>query len=259
MRTSMIFMLATAAAMLPITRAHAQVTTSAGADYASGTYGTGQRIKTATASIAVQAKRKRLTVFATLPVVRTDAPGNVVVTGGPLGLPILVDPTRPATRIRRSGLGDASVGASVQLLEAQAGHVSLAIAGAAKLPTASAMKGLGTGRADVSVAADAARTGKITPFVGIGYTVVGQPDAYRLNNVASARGGIAVRIGKASAVSVSYNYASRVSDTISDRREIGAGVETALSQRLSLGVHGSAGLSRGAPDAGAGLRLGLRM
>ena len=99
----------------------------------------------------------------------------------------------------------------------------------------------------------------MTPFTAIGFTAVGQPTEYRLNNVTSMRAGLALRVGKASEVSLSYNHASPVSDSMPGRREIGTGVETALSRRLSLGVQGSAGLSRGAPDASAGLRLGLRM
>ena len=63
-----------------------------------------------------------------------------MVTGGPLGLPILVDPTRPAMRVRRGGLGDATLGASVQLLEPRLHKVALAVAGSAKLPTASAKR-----------------------------------------------------------------------------------------------------------------------
>ena len=240
--------------------AHAQVTASVGADYSSGRYGTGQKISTASSTASRRAKHKRVSVFAALPVVQVDAPGNVVAPpGGPLGLPIFVDPTRPATRVRRSGLGDAVVGASVQLTEPRPHHLALAVTGSAKLPTASAARGLGTGKTDYTVLGEAAVPGKVTPFVSVGHSFVGQPDAYRLRDVTSARGGVALRVGKASEVNVSYNYASRASDQAADRQEIGAGLDTALSQRLSLGVQGSAGVSRGAPDAGAGVRLGLRL
>ncbi|WP_343528785.1 transporter [Sphingomonas sp.] len=250
---------ATGLAMLIAAPATAQVTASVGADYASGKYGTNQEVRSASSTLSLRAKRKRVTVFAALPVVQVDAPGNVVAPGGPLGLPILIDPTRPATRVRRSGLGDAVVGASVQLLPPRRHHLALALTGSAKLPTASASRGLGTGKTDYSVGAEAAVPGKVTPFAAVGHSFVGQPDGYTLRDVTSARGGLALGIGKASEVSVSYNYASRVSDQAADRQEIGAGLDTALSQRLSLGVQGSAGVSKGAPDLGAGVRLGLRL
>lgn len=254
-------MLATGLTMivLAVPPAQAQVTASVGADYASGRYGTTQRISTASTTASLRAKRKRVTVFAALPVVQVDAPGNVVAPGGPLGLPIFTDPTRPATRERRSGLGDAVVGASVQLLPPRAHHLSLALTGSAKLPTASAARGLGTGKADYTIQGEAAVPGKVTPFAAIGHSFIGQPDTYRLRDVTSARGGVGLRIGQASEVSVAYSYASRASDQAADRQEIGAGLDTALSRRLSLGVQGSAGLSRGAPDAGGGIRLGLRL
>ena len=251
--------IATGLAMMLAAPAGAQVTATVGADYASGRYGTGQRVDTSSTSLGLRAKRKRVAVFAALPVVQVDAPGNVVAPGGPLGLPIFVDPTRPATRVRRSGLGDAVVGASVQLVEPRPHHLALALTGSAKLPTASASRGLGTGKTDYSIGAEAAVPGKVTPFAAIGHSFVGQPDGYALRDVTSARGGVAVRMGKASEVSLSYNYASRASDQSADRQEIGAGLDTALSQRLSLGIQGSAGVSRGAPDAGAGVRLGLRL
>ncbi|WP_230483322.1 transporter [Sphingomonas sp. Leaf21] len=250
---------ATGLAMLIAAPAGAQVTASIGADYASGKYGTGQQVRSASSTATLRAKRKRVTVFAALPVVQVDAPGNVIAPGGPLGLPIFTDPTRPATRVKRSGLGDAVVGASVQLIEPRPHRLALALTGTAKLPTASAARGLGTGKADYSVVAEAAVPGKVTPFAAVGHSFIGQPDGYRLRDVTSARGGLALRVGKGSEVNVSYNYASRVSDQIADRQEVGAGVDTALSRRLSLGVQGSAGVSKGAPDMGAGVRLGLRL
>jgi hypothetical protein len=204
-------------AMLAAAPAGAQVTASVGADYASGTYGTGQQVRSASSAAMLRAKRKRVTVFAALPYVQVDAPGNVVAPGGPLGLPILVDPTRPATRVKRSGIGDAVVGTSVQLIPPRRHHLALALTGSAKLPTPSAARGLGTGKADYSVVAEAAVPGKVTPFAAIGHSFVGQPDGYRLRDVTSARGGLALGIGEASEVSVSYSYASRVSDQVAGR------------------------------------------
>jgi hypothetical protein len=154
--------------------AAAQVIASVGADHSSGSYGTGARITTSSAAIGLRVRRKRVSAFASLPVVHVDAPGNVVSTGGLLSLPILIDPARPATRVRRGGVGDAVVGASVQLVEPRRHHVALAVTGSAKLPTASSARGLGTGKADFAVTMEAARPGKVTPFAALGYTVTGQ-------------------------------------------------------------------------------------
>ena len=226
---------ATGLAMLVAVPASAQVTASVGADYASGRYGTGQQVRSASSTFSLRAKRKRVTVFAALPVVQVDAPGNVIAPGGPLGLPIFTDPTRPATRERAPGwaMRWSALGTGDSAAPPSSGPL---LTGSAKLPTASAARRLGTGKADYSVVAEAAVPGKVTPFAAVGHSFVGQPDGYRLRDVTSARGGVAVGIGKASEVSVSYNYASRVSDQVADRQEIGAGLDTALSQRLSLGL-----------------------
>lgn len=259
MRTTILTTTLTALALLGASPAAAQVIVSASADHSSGTFGTGQRIATSSASVAVRVKRKRVSGFASLPVVTVDAPGNVVVTGGALGLPILVGPPRPGARVRRSGIGDATVGASVQLVEPRPHRVAFAVTASAKLPTASAARGLGTGKTDVAVTAEVARPGKLTPFAALGYTLVGQPAGYRLENVTTARGGVALRVGRASEISLAYTSASRVSAAAGDRQEVAAGLDTHLSPRLSLGMQGSAGLSRGAPDATAGLRIGVRL
>ena len=66
------------------------------------------------------------------------------------------------------------VGASVHLLPPRRHHLALALTGSAKLPTASASRGLGTGKADYSVVAEAAVPGKVTPFAAGGPHLVGQ-------------------------------------------------------------------------------------
>lgn len=239
--------------------AAAQVTASLGADASSGTYGTGQRIATRSTTAGMRVRRGRVAVFAAVPIVRTDAPGNVVVTGGPLGLPILRDPARPVARMRRQGLGDAAIGASVQVAQPRRHRLAATLTATVKLPTASAAKGLGTGRTDVAVGADLARPGKVTPFATFSYARVGRPRDIELYDVASARGGLAVQVGGRSEVNLSYGYASRVAATVGDRHELGAGIDTAVGKRLSLGIQGSAGLSSGAPAAGGGVRLAVRL
>ena len=63
----------------------AQVVVGGGAEYATGTYGTGQRIETATASATVRATRKRVSAAVSVPHVRVTGPGNAVPAGGPFG------------------------------------------------------------------------------------------------------------------------------------------------------------------------------
>lgn len=236
----------------------AQVVVGGGADYATGTYGTGQRIETATASATARATRKRVSAAVSVPHLRVTGPGNAVPAGGPFGLPIFVDPTRPPTRVTRSGMGDVTTGLAYRIPTEKAGLVTTVTA-SAKLPTASVRRGLGTGKADYTAGVELARPGRVTPFGSVAHTVVGQPDRYRLRDVTAAKAGLALRLSPGAEASLSYHYATPLARDIAGRQEVGAAVNATVAQRLSLGLAGSAGLSKGAPDLGAGVQLGLRL
>lgn len=228
---------------------------STGLDYREGEYGTGERIETWEVPASVRVQSGRVIVSATLPYLRVDAPGNVVGGGsGILGLPIIVDPTEPPGRVRREGIGDLELGAAY-IVPSEA--VGLTLSGQVKVPTASAAKGLGTGEFDYAVGAELSKTfGRVTPFVGVGYTMPGDPGGFELQDSLSARAGAAVQMGKRVRGHVAYGYAQSVSPLVPDEQQVSAGLNAGVSQSLSLGVYGSAGLSEGSPDVGAGVRLG---
>lgn len=230
---------------------------SAGIEYKEGEYGTGQRIETISAPIGLRLSSGQFQFGATLPYLRIDAPGNVVGGGGLLGLPIIVDPTQPATRQRREGIGDLRLGAAYTV---PMSSVGLTFSSEVKLPTASAAKGLGTGEVDYSVGAELSKAvGRVTPFLGIGYSLPGDPEGYELRNSLSARAGAVVRMSPQVRGHVSYGYAQSVSPLVPDEQQVATGLNASLSPRLSLGVYGSAGLSEGAPDIGAGLQIGFQI
>lgn len=110
------------------------VEVSSGLDYEEGEYGTGQKVRRLLVPNTVRVGVGRLEINASLPYTRIDGPGNVVAGGGLLGLPIIVDPTRPSTRVRRDGIGDLSVGVAYQIPNR---IVDLKVSGEVKLPTAS--------------------------------------------------------------------------------------------------------------------------
>jgi len=230
---------------------------SIGAGYKEGDYGTGERIETLSLPVGLRASAGSFQFSATLPYVRIDSPGNVVGGGGLLGLPIIIDPTQPAARQRRSGLGDLRLGAAYTM---PSESIGLTFSTEVKVPTASAARGLGTGEMDYAVGAELSRTvGQVTPFAGIAYTLPGDPEGYDLRNSLSARAGAALQMSPTVRGHVSYGFAQSVSPLVPDEQQVAAGLNASLSQRLSLGLYGSAGLSEGAPDIGAGLQLGFRI
>lgn len=236
------------------TRGHAEL--SAGVQYQTGDYGTGERIESSSVVTGARVTAGRVILSASLPYTHVDAPGNVVTGGGGLlGLPIIVDPTRPATRTRRRGLGDLRLGAAwVAPLRA----IDLAAYGQVKLPTA--RSGLGTGKADYAIGAEASKTlGSVTPFANITYTMPGSPSGYRLRNAWASQAGVNAALGSSLSGQVAYGYAQSPSSSLSDEQLISMRLTAGISSKLSLSALGGAGLSRSAPDATAAVQVGLRL
>jgi hypothetical protein len=230
---------------------------STGAEYQEGKYGTGQKIETTTIPTNLRISTGRWQLSATLPYVRIDAPGNVVGGGGGILGPILIDPTQPATRILREGMGDLKLGATY-IVPTTA--INLALSSQIKVPTASQRKGLGTGEVDYSAGAEISRRfGIVSPFIGVNYTLSGDPKGYDLRNSLSARGGIAAMLGSRVRGYVSYGYTQSPSHLVANEQQISTGINAGLTNRLSLGLFGTAGLSQGSPDVGAGVQLGVRL
>jgi hypothetical protein len=241
----------------PVSRpGNARAEPSLGAEYETGGYGTGQRIKRRSAVAGARLVKGRVILSASLPYTQVDAPGNVVTGGGGLfGLPIIVDPTRPATHTRRRGVGDLRLGAAwVAPLKA----VDLAAYGQVKLPTAKA--GLGTGKVDYAVGVEVSKPlGAVTPFANVTHTMPGSPDGYRLRDTVAAQAGLSAALGSGISGQVAYGYAQSTAAALSDEQRLSMRLTTGVSSRLSLSVHGGAGLSKSAPDATAGVQLGVRL
>jgi hypothetical protein len=231
---------------------------SAEVEYQEGDYGTGASVETVVARTGVRFESGRFILYGAIPYQRIEAPGNVVAGSGPLGLPIIIDPNQPTTRESREGLGDVRIGAGYRL--PSIGGLNAAAVAEVKLPTASARRGLGTGATDVTVGLEASRpVGAITPYVSATYTVPGDPEGYRLRDSLGLRGGFAARLSPGLRGTIEYGYARSLSPLVPSEQQVASGLDIGLSQRLSLGLQATAGLSDGAADLGAGIRLGWRI
>jgi opacity protein-like surface antigen len=229
-----------------------------GIDYQEGDYGTGERIELVSVPATLRVRTGRVTLSASVPYQRLEGPGNAVGGGGLLGLPIIIDPTRPAARQVREGVGDTRVGAAYTIPGESLGGVTLSLSGQAKLPTASAAKGLGTGEADYTAGAEVStRIGRVQPYAGVGYTLAGDPEGFELRNSLSARAGASLGLSGKVTGNLAYAYARSLSPLVRDEQQIGTGINAAIGRRMTIGVQGSAGLSKGSPDVGAGLSLGI--
>lgn len=214
----------------------------------------GQEVDKFSVPVTARLTTGRLRITAQVPYSRVTGPGNVIAPSGPLGLPIFADPTQLAGVRSREGLGDARLGLAYDL---GIPSVDVSLNGGVKLPTASVEKGLGTGKSDYWAGADVSTTlGSVTPFAGISYTKVGDPEEYELRDTIAAQAGAALRLGNSASAHLGYSYSKRASDLFRSEQRLFGGVNTAVGDRLSLGFYGSAGVT-GPADIGAGVSLGI--
>lgn len=230
---------------------------SSGVEYQQGSYGLSENVDLLSAPTTLIVRHGKLTLAASLPYVRLDAPANVVTGGGILGVPIIVPPTTSTERRTRSGVGDLRLTGSYTV---SAAPVGFSLSAQVKLPTASFAKGIGTGKTDVAVGGELFKQmGRVTPYLDLAYTMPGSPTGYHLDDSLSGQVGAAVQLGRRVRGHLGYAYAQAISPALDDQQSLAAGVNMGISKKATLAMYGSAGLSRGAPDVVAGLRIGLRL
>ncbi|WP_313808672.1 transporter [Sphingobium sp.] len=229
------------------------LTAITGIDYSSGDYGTGSDTHIFVVPMSLRYRTGQLRFTATLPWLRING-SSAIVGGGSGG--VIIDPDAPRTT--RSGLGDLTLGVGYQIPEEQFGF-GLDLSARVKLPTASRSRALGTGKTDVTVAAEISKSfGAITPFANLGYRMPGDPSGFNLHNGWTASGGASMMLGK-SALIASYDYREATSDLARDSRELFGAFSTPVVKKLTFTLYGTAGLSKGAADYGVGSMISLKL
>ena len=260
------FALSTALCLLPLSAiaqaaapaaGKTSVELSSGMEYQQGSYGLDENVDLLSVPTTLTIRRGKLMLAASLPYVWLSAPANVVTGGGILGVPIIVPPTTSTERRTRSGVGDLRLTGSYTVSLAPVG---LSLSAQVKLPTASFAKGIGTGKADVAIGGELfRRMGRVTPYLDLAYTMPGSPAGYRLEDSLSGQIGAAVQLGPRVRGHIGYAYAQAISPTLADQQSLAAGLTIGIAKKTIVAMYSGAGLSRGAPDVVAGLRIGLRL
>lgn len=231
-------------------RGSTEFSLTTGVDYSTGDYGTGIDTNILVVPVAARVSLGDVRLSASIPYIRIDGAGSIV---GGEGGPIVVDPSTPATV--RDGIGDLTLGFNYGVPEDRIG-LGIDLGARVKLPTAET--GLGTGETDVSFTGELSRTfGTVTPFVQLGYRIMGDPEGIDLNDVPFGSIGASAAVGR-SVILASYDYRKAASDAAEDSQELFGAFSTPLSSALNLTFYGSAGLSDGAPDFGIGAMVTVK-
>jgi hypothetical protein len=226
----------------------------AGVEHVEGDVGEGLNYRTSFATTGVAMTKGRFSASASIPYISSTAPQQVIINqGGLFGTPLLASNGSQTSQVKREGIGDLSLNAAYQL---PVSGVDARIGASVKLPTASQQKGLGTGKVDYGVNGQLSKKmGSIVPFVGAGYTIIGEPDNFATRNILSGTAGSHLLFGKSSSLTASYSYEQSASSSIGDSQSINMGFGTNLTRSVRIGVDGALGLSDAAPDTRVGLKL----
>jgi hypothetical protein len=161
--------------------------------------------------------------------------------------------TAAAPTTTACGLGDIIVRGRYYVLDERAWVPTIALRAHVKAPTASAEKGLGTGRPDEGVAVEVSRTIRrgLMAMVDGGYTVIGDRPGFDLNNTWWYDVGLGQNLAKDIVnVSVFVEKYRALVEGLEHSRELVAAVSVKSANGWRVQFSGSKGLSDGAPDRG---------
>ena len=239
--------------------------------FSSGTYGTGLHTHVFHAPVTVRRLFADADVTIVVPFTCVSGNGFVTIVDG---TPVRTERTA-ATSTRRSGstrvaaapeaaycgLGDVVVRGRYYVVDERGWLPTVAVRGHVKAPTASAGRGLGTGRPDEGIGIEISRlagAGLVAMLDG-GYTVIGEPDGIRYEN----NWWYEVGVGRDFAngrynLSVFYAEDRALVNGLMNARELLAAIGLRGTQGWRFQASGQVGLSEGAPNHGVTLGASRR-
>lgn len=154
--------------------------------------------------------------------------------------------------VTNSGLGD--VVASVGYAVFPASGAFYELTAKAKLGTADAGKGLGTGKNDYFLQFDGVLgNGDLTPFYTVGYIITGDSASYSYKNVPYGTLGLMFKTGQSSNFGFSYDYRQAIIDGTDDLQQASAFISWNDSRQWSTTLSALIGFTNSSPDYGVRL------
>src|SRR4051812_37794979 len=227
-------------------------TLSTGLDYTTGKYGASESTDILYIPFTGKYEVGPWTAKLVVPWIRITGPANVV--GAP-GDTVVLEGENTGRRTA-SGLGDIVASAFYNVLNERSAPFGLDLGGKVKLGTADENRGLGTGKNDFSVQADAFKPiGALTPFGTLGYRWYGDPAGVNFKNVFYWSAGASYKMSQPTTVGVAYDYRPAIVDNGSHVSEATVFVSQKLNADWKVQVYGVKGFSTGSPDWGLGAVL----
>ncbi|WP_166365790.1 hypothetical protein [Pseudomonas akapageensis] len=220
--------------------------TSIGADYSEGDYGTGTRSEIWYVPLVGKYETGPMTYRLTVPWLRITNPSV-----GPDGAPL----PGGCGKVE-SGLGDTIASADYAVLDGSQSSVLVDLIGKVKFPTADEDKCLGTGKTDYSVQVDLAKAfGPVTGFATLGWRKFGDPSDSNFDDPIFASLGFALPVAALTTVGASYDWRQKVVSTGDQIKELTLFVTRKLNHEWKVQFYVVKGFSDASPDGEGGLVL----
>lgn len=229
---------------------------SAGFDYSSGRYGTTQISSSTSIPAKLSYDTDSYLVAMTVPYIEQTAPAGTIV--GKRRIAILG--THPI--ITQKGLGDVLADFTGHLIDNEDTGVSVDVTAEIKFATASAHKGLGTGKRDYSFEANVNKDfEKLGLSATAGYSVLGSPgnivvngvqQNLNFNNVYYGLLGSTYKVSETTKAGLTLHMEQASAIGAFEQKDVTADMTMKLSKATKLDLYILKGLSNGSPDKGFG-------
>lgn len=237
-----------ASAQTAVTTPMSSTSLGTGFDYSRGDYGFATDTEVLSVPLNLGYERGPWLLSASLSWLNVKGPATIVGGGGA---------PRPVTS-SESGFGDIYGGATYQF-GSVGGVVDMSATARVKLPTADEDRGLGTGEADYYGELTFYRTfSSVTPFVTLGYRVLGDNATYDLRDGAYASGGAHFRLSAATVVSALFSWRRPIVAGGDEAREAMIMVSHDFAERWRVTAYALKGFTDASPDFGTGLAASWR-
>jgi len=191
---------------------------------------------------------------ASIPYMRISGRGLVVFDAS--GNPIVINRRTSLPPDVRTGWGDVNFSASYTIPPSILDDFEVRLTGVTKVPTGSARRRLSTGAYDFGASVDVSRQfGVWGPFVTVGYLDLGKPAGFTFYNTTSVSAGTSLMLRDNLVAVASYEYDSADSPLVQAGHQLFGSLSWICNDRITLTGYGSAGLSAGSPDFGAGFLI----
>lgn len=231
----------------------AGVAVSVGLEYSQGDYGTPYTTKLWSVPFALSYTTDQYSMGVSVPYLSAKSDGTITVAAH--GGSHMTSGRVSSTAQTVSGLGDVSGYASYYISNKD-DSLETYVTGRIKLGTADDSKGLGTGANDYSVEFSANKTmNQQTYFATAGYQINGDAAGVVYDNVFYGDVGIKNALSDSLGIGATLNYSQAAVSGVDDYLDLTGFVITELDKRRDLYFYLQAGLSKTAPDFGAGINL----